>query len=43
MDFEARDIQVGMVEGQHQQNARFDFEGCDFHALSIFIFLAIYE
>jgi hypothetical protein len=31
-------IQVGMAEGQHRQIARFDFEGCDFHALSYFIF-----
>jgi hypothetical protein len=38
----AQDIQVGMVKGQHWQNARFDFKGCDFHALSFFIFLAIY-
>ena len=35
----AQDIQVGMVEGQHWQIARFDFEGCDFHALPYFIFL----
>jgi hypothetical protein len=28
-----------MIKGQHWQNARFDFEGCDFHALSYFIFL----
>jgi hypothetical protein len=28
------DIQVGMPEDQHWQIARFDFEGCDFHALS---------
>jgi len=33
------DIQVGMVEGQHWQIARFDFEDCDFHALPYFIFL----
>jgi hypothetical protein len=32
-------IQVGMAEGQYWQIARFDFEGCDFHALSYFIFL----
>ena len=37
--FLAPDIQVGMAEGQHWQIARFDFEGCDFHALSYFIFL----
>jgi hypothetical protein len=38
-----QDIQVGMVEGQHWQNARFDFEGCNFHALSFFFyFLSIY-
>jgi hypothetical protein len=30
-----------MVEGQHWQNARFDL-GYDLHALSFFIFLAIY-
>jgi hypothetical protein len=35
----APDIQVGMVEGQHWQIARFDFEGYDFHALPYFIFL----
>jgi hypothetical protein len=28
-----------MVEAQHWQIAIFDFEGCDFHALSFFIFL----
>jgi hypothetical protein len=28
-----------MVEGQHWQIARIDFEGCDFHALPYFIFL----
>jgi hypothetical protein len=28
-----------MTKGQHLQNARFDFEGCDFHALCICIFL----
>jgi hypothetical protein len=28
-----------MVEGQHWQIARFDFEGCDFHALPYFILL----
>jgi len=28
-----------MAEGQHWQIARFDFEGCDFHALLYFIFL----
>jgi hypothetical protein len=35
----APDIQVGMDEGQHWQIVRFDFEGCDFHARSYFIFL----
>jgi hypothetical protein len=30
---------VGMAEGQHLQITRFDFEGCDFHALPYFIFL----
>jgi hypothetical protein len=35
----APDIQVGIAEGQHWQIARFDFEGCDFHALPYFIFL----
>ena len=30
-----------MAKGQHWQNARFDFEGCDFHDLSLFIFLAL--
>jgi len=30
-----------MAKGQHWQNARFYFEGCDFHALSFFIFLAL--
>jgi hypothetical protein len=30
---------VGMAKGQHWQIAIFDFEGCDFHALSYFIFL----
>jgi hypothetical protein len=33
----APDIQVGMAEGQHWQITRFDFEGCDFHALPYFI------
>jgi hypothetical protein len=28
-----------MAEGQQWQIARFDFEGCDFHALPYFIFL----
>jgi hypothetical protein len=36
----APDIQVGMAEGQHWQIARFNFEGCDFHALPYFIFLS---
>jgi len=31
-----------MDEGQHWQNARFVFEGCDLHALSLVIFLSIY-
>jgi hypothetical protein len=35
----APDIQVGIAEGQHWQIARFDFEGCYFHALSYFILL----
>jgi hypothetical protein len=30
-----------MAKGQHWQNARFDFEGCDFHDISLFIFLAL--
>ena len=34
----APDSQVGIVEGQHWQIARFDFEGCDFYALPYFIF-----
>jgi len=39
----AQDIQVGMDKGQHWQNARFVFEGCNFHALSFFfIFFPIY-
>jgi hypothetical protein len=29
-----------MAEGQHWHTARFDFEGCDFHALTFF-FLAL--
>jgi hypothetical protein len=33
------DIQVGMTKYQHWQITRFDFEGCDFHALPYFIFL----
>jgi len=28
-----------MAEGQYWQIVKFDFEGCDFHALSYFIFL----
>jgi hypothetical protein len=28
-----------MADDQHWQIARFDFEGCDFHALPYFIFL----
>jgi len=28
-----------MAKGQHWQNARFDFAGCDFNALCPFIFL----
>jgi hypothetical protein len=31
-----------MAKGQHCQNVRFDFAGCDFHALSPFIFLALH-
>jgi hypothetical protein len=27
-----------MAAGQHWQIARFDFEGCDFHALPFFLF-----
>jgi hypothetical protein len=30
-----------MAKGQHCQNTRFDFAGCDFHDLSLFIFLAL--
>jgi hypothetical protein len=30
-----------MVKCQHYQNARFDFAGCDFHDLSLFIFLEV--
>jgi hypothetical protein len=30
-----------MDKGQHWQNVRFDFEGCDFHDLSLFIFLSL--
>jgi hypothetical protein len=30
-----------MTKGQHWQIVRFDFEGCDFHALPYFIFLAL--
>jgi hypothetical protein len=30
-----------MAEGQHWQIARFDFEGCNFHALPYFIFFAL--
>jgi len=30
----APDIEFWMDKGQHWQNASFDFEGCDFHALS---------
>jgi len=36
------DIEFLMDKGQHWQNASFDFEGCDFHALCIFIFLDLY-
>jgi hypothetical protein len=32
-------IEFWMDKGQHWQNASFDFEGCDFHTLCIFIFL----
>jgi hypothetical protein len=28
-----------MAKGQHWQIARFDFKGCDFHAIPYFIFL----
>jgi len=31
-----------MAKGQHWQNARFVFEGCDLYVLSLFIFLSIY-
>jgi 4-hydroxy-L-threonine phosphate dehydrogenase PdxA len=31
-----------MAKGQHWQNERFEFAGCDFHDLSLFIFLALY-
>ena len=34
-------MQVGMTEGQHWQIARFDFAGCDFHDLYLFIFLVL--
>ena len=37
----AQDIQVGMAKGQHWQIARFDFEGCDFHALPFLILLSL--
>jgi hypothetical protein len=30
-----------MAEGQHWQIVKFDFEGCDFHALSLFYFLTL--
>jgi len=40
LNFYSSIIQFGMVEGQHWQIARFDFGGCDFHALPYFIFLA---
>jgi hypothetical protein len=30
-----------MAEGQHWQIARFDFEGCDFHALPYFLALDV--
>jgi hypothetical protein len=30
-----------MAKGQHWYIARFDFEGCDFHALPHFIFLPL--
>jgi hypothetical protein len=36
---EAPGIEFWMTKGQHWQNARFDFKGCDFHALCLFIFL----
>jgi hypothetical protein len=37
----AQDIQVGMAKGQHWQIAKFDFEGCNFHALPFLIFLSL--
>jgi hypothetical protein len=30
-----------MAKGQHWQIARFDFEGCNFHALPFLIFLSL--
>ena len=39
----APDIQVRMDKGQHWQIARFDFEGCDFHALIFFSCLIFLE
>jgi len=38
----APDIKFLMAKGQHWQNERFNFAGCDFHDLSLFIFLALY-
>jgi len=37
----APDIKFWMTKGQHCQNARFDFAGCDFYDLSPFVFLAL--
>jgi hypothetical protein len=31
-----------MAKSQHWQNTRFDFAGCDFHDISLFIFLALH-
>ena len=39
--FVTQHIQVEMAKGQHWQNTIFDFQGCDFHVLYLFIFLKI--
>jgi hypothetical protein len=31
-----------MAKGQHWQNARFDFAGCGFHDIYLFIFLSLH-
>jgi hypothetical protein len=42
MDFSSLRYSSRNGQRQYWKNARFVFEGCDFHAFSLFIFLTIY-